>query len=126
MPVCTDMGAANMVAPIVQVLSKQEHGVFPVLERLGIDRWPEVCEVLPIPVTGEPAVMLGHYHPDVVVVGTSFPNHLEGSFARAAQEFGILLVVVEDFWGGFRRLGLLRAPNLVLTLECEVGVLPIC
>ena len=127
MVICKDMGPTNMVAPIAQVLSEQGHEVFPVLEGMGARLWPAMCAVPPvfrgtddyatIPFSLEIGPVLDHCRPDVVIVGTSFPNHLEGRFIRAAQQRDIPRVVVEDFWGGFRRLGLLRPPNLVLTLD---------
>lgn len=125
--VCKDMGATNMVARTADILSGGRHEVFPVLEGMGASRWPEMCSVLPIfrgtddydamPFSLEVEAVLERYHPDVVIVGTSFPNHLEQEFARAAQERGIPLVVVEDFWGGSRRISGLRRPDLVLTLD---------
>ena len=126
--VCKDIGGANVVAPIAQVLSSQGHEVFPVVEGMAASRWLHICSVPPIfrgsddyredRFSPEVELTLWQYRPDVVVVGEGFPNHLEGKFARAAQTRHIPLVLVEDFWGGFRRItGLHQPPDLVLTLD---------
>ncbi|MBI2098088.1 MAG: hypothetical protein HYT49_00285 [Candidatus Wildermuthbacteria bacterium] len=128
MTVCKDMGGANVVAPIAQVLSNQGHEVFPVLEGMGAYLWSQLCSVPPIfrgtddyrivPFSLDVGAVLGYYRPDVVVVGVGSPSHLEGEFARAAQIHHIPLVLMEDFWGGFRRItGLRRPPDLALTLD---------
>ena len=96
--VCKDMGSANMIGPIAQAVQDMGHEVFPVLEGLSVVRWPEMCGVPAISITGAPPAILQEYRPDVVVVGTSFPSNLEKELARAAQGSGIPVVVVEDFW----------------------------
>lgn len=126
MPVFTDGGAANVVIPIVGELVSDGYEILPVVEGLGANRWPETWpkpifrgthDYRTIPFSLDVEALLKHYRPDVVIVGESFPNHLEGQFARVAQQMGISVVPVGDFWGGFVRLGLTKSPDLILGLD---------
>jgi len=125
--VCKDMGGANVVAPIAQVLSSQGYEVFPVVEGMAAYRWLQICSVPPVfrgsddyrrvLFSPEVRVVFEQYHPNVVVVGEGFPNHLEGEFARAAQARHIPLVLVEDFWRANTRLVLASPPDLILVVD---------
>ena len=133
--VCKDGGAAHVVGFIAQelLLMHAGHEVIVVTEGVGGKQWPgswpkpvfqgsEDYQIIPFSVDAE--AILRYYRPDVVVVGESFPNNLEGQFARAAQQMGIPIVLVEDFWGGFVRIAdLAKDPDLILTLdEYAVGL----
>ena len=122
-----DRGAAQVMVSILEAFSRMypEYEVAAAAEAPGIEMWPATWRVL---FRGTYRVdafeVVRYYHPDVVVVGESFPNDLEGRFAQAAQQLGIKLVLLEDFWGGFQRIpGLVKDPDLILTLDDYAGKL---
>jgi len=128
MLICKDLGSVSMVGPIAQALSNHGYEALPIIEGMGASRWSSMCQVSPVfrgtddfrraPFSLDASAILNRYSPNVVVVGESSPNNLEGQFARVAQKFNIPLVLVEDFWGGFVRIsGLIKSPDLVLTLD---------
>ena len=129
LPVCKDIGAANVVGPIVRELLGMQagHEIIPVIEGLGGKQWLELWgrpvfqgteDYKTMPFSLDVEAVINHYRPDVIILGESSPNNLEEEFAWAAQQYDIPLVLVEDFWGGFVRItGLTKSPELILTLD---------
>ncbi|MDP3795282.1 MAG: hypothetical protein Q8R13_05165 [bacterium] len=70
------------------------------------------------PGTIDAAAVLEQIHPAAVLVTCSNPIHWEEHFALAANQLGIPLVIVEDFWGGSFQIT--AAAQLIITLD-DIG-----
>ncbi len=74
-------------------------------------------------VCGEEAVSVAfdEENPDGVIVGLSYPTHLEKAFAAEGNRRGVPVVFLEDFWGASCRLT--ENPRLVLTVNRATALL---
>jgi len=123
MMVAKDLGAAAVLVPLGIKLIESGERVYGVAEGLAIEAFKR-AELLTHELQGpctpqDAATLLRHTSPRVVVTGLSSPINAEESIGCAANDAGIPLVVVEDFWGAVART---RArPDLVGTLD-SIGV----
>lgn len=130
--VSRDNGGAKMSVPTAQLALDKGHEVGLVVEGLAADRFQEAglfnagskAKLLfrgtenhrKMPFSVEPApILLDYFRPDVVVATRSFRDSLESVFDQAANETGIPLVLMEDFWAGFRSYA--AQPDTIVTLD---------
>ncbi|MDP3726491.1 MAG: hypothetical protein Q8R36_04835 [bacterium] len=121
--VSKDKGGAQMMIPLVIEIVKHGHDDMVISEGLASKLFE--AEDFPLyfkgtvnfqeePFTLDAEAVLKKQKPDVVVVSSGFPINLEYLFAKAANELGMPLVLLEDYWGGCKRFTSVR-PCLVLT-----------
>ncbi|MEK7501412.1 MAG: hypothetical protein AAB777_02975 [Patescibacteria group bacterium] len=129
--VSRDNGGAKQSIPTTLLALERGHEVGLVLEGLAGDRFQDAglfgsgskAKLLfrglensfETPFSVEAGPVLKKFRPDVVVTTRSWPTSLESLFGCAANEVGIPLVLMEDFWNGHRSY--LAKPNTIITLD---------
>jgi hypothetical protein len=121
--VSKDMGSGNVLVPVAKIM-RHALEVVVVAEGLSVPHWKKeefnlyfqgTADYRDEPFSLDPYATLKKVKPDVVVTGHSNPLHLDEKFGLAANEAGIPLVWIQDFWGG----GVKNAakPDLIFTLD---------
>jgi len=122
--VAKDLGSTNLVLPVAKKWRDGNGEYSVVVEGLAGKKFAEAGFIpffqgtesfQKVPFTLDTSTTLDVLNPDVVVIGESAPINLEREFAIATKRKGTPLVVIDDLWGGFRRIGVI--PDLVLTLD---------
>lgn len=121
-----------MSLPTAQLALERGHEVLLVVEGLAADRFqeagffnsdskaklvlkgPEDHRETSFAVDAKSVLM--KLRPDVVVATMSFPDSLEVVFGKAANELGIPLVLLEDYWGGHKRLSTAK-PDVLIAVD---------
>jgi len=127
------MGSHSVVGPVVEEADKAfgRENVLVVTEGIAAERFFEAGrrpfftgtkDFRVMPFTFDCRTFLEIQKPDVVVVGEGFPINLERQMAHAANNLGIPVVSVSDFWGGVMQLlsddrAESARPDLMLTLD---------
>lgn len=93
-----DIGAGNVVAPIMEELRRRGHTTLLLAEEDGRARYGLTGPFTIINKEMLDARFAGHA-PDVVITGLSTPRVLEHTLDVLAKRAGIPLVQVEDYWG---------------------------
>jgi len=117
-----DMGAGNVVSPILLELQKRKHRTMLYIEKGGKaeGRIKHPAEILGS--AEEIELALVRERPDVVIVGLSSPNrNLEGMFEMVARSFGIPVVHAEDYLRAFVRSDM--QADLILSIDESAAVL---
>lgn len=122
------MGAYNVCAPVVALARTQGHEVSVVAEGLAVQRFKDAGTPLFFegsensethPFLCDVETTLSHIDPDVVVIGLSTPNNLEGRFARAANVSGRPVIGIHDIWGCYVRTPKVRFDTLCVVDDAD-------
>lgn len=112
-----DMGAANMLVPMVPEFQKRGCDITLLAEEGGIahNRFNEkgVPYTLTAPISAEE--VLDRHDPKILVTGLAGPRHFENDLDFAARTRGIPVVNLEDYWGVHARSCL--EPDLFVTID---------
>ncbi|MDQ5950276.1 MAG: hypothetical protein QG585_218, partial [Patescibacteria group bacterium] len=127
--VTKDLGAANAAIPVALLAREQGLNLHVLAEGKSIQSWKSAGFVLGFASEGQefpdgrtfPMIAKDFFiddKPDVAVVTQSSPCYLEQKMALQANDAGVPVAFIEDFWAGHRRTT--AKPDLVLTLD-EAG-----
>ncbi|OGY63549.1 MAG: hypothetical protein A3I89_02070 [Candidatus Harrisonbacteria bacterium RIFCSPLOWO2_02_FULL_41_11] len=122
--VSKDNGDTKMLLPIAREARQLGHKVIILAEGVGVDHYikqgvktffRDVSN--PDPKTDfDLEFLLSMAKPDAVLVGFPGPNNLSGKISAVANDMGIPLIGVEDYWGGVKRY-LEFKYSLLLTID---------
>lgn len=109
--VSKDNGDTKMLLPIAQAARNRGHQVLILAEGVGVDHYTKqgVKTFFKDVSNPDPKTefdlegLLDLAKPDAVLVGFPGPNNLSRKISAAANQMGIPLVGVEDYWGGIKR-----------------------
>lgn len=105
--VVRDIGAANMVGPLILLLRRMAH-IIVVAEDKANETFRRAFGITPDYDARvddlDASVLLAAHNPDLVIVGIGSPIKLELAFLREANKRGMRTVALEDFHGNHHRL----------------------
>lgn len=94
-----DIGAGNVVAPVMEELRLQGHKTLLLVERGGKAKDVLTTSFTVVPNRAALRKVFAKQRPDVVIVGLSSPRMLENELDAKASLSGVPIVHIEDYWG---------------------------
>jgi len=116
--VSKDMGGANVSIPLIKLAQKSGYSVEIVAEGLAVSKYEE-SRLKPYSSEGhlnsDAKKVIEKLKPEIVITTLGVPINLEQDYGLAANDLGIPLVFLEDYWGAHVRSQ--AAPDLILSID---------